>query len=140
VSLVNEPAFPGLAASARLPVLGVIIAILVVVFLASTVPVAQTSTYSATVTNSGDLSGPHYAAYTPPQSGRFSFSWHTESGGAVDFTVLGPSGAPVYSSTGASGSGHLFVFRAEEYQFGFVNASAETVHLTGTLSFSVPLI
>jgi len=137
---VDEPGFPGLAAGARFPVLGVIVAVLIVVFLASTVPVAQTSSYSATVTNSGDLTAPHYTTYTPPQSGRFSFSWHTESGRAVAFTLLGPSGGAIYSSTGASGSGHLFVFRAENYEFGFVNATAQTVRVSGTLSFTVPLI
>lgn len=137
---MDGPAFPGLASGARLPVLGVLGAVLLVVFLASTVPVAGTASYSATVTNSGDLLVPHYVTYTPPQSGRFNFSWHTDGGGPVAFTVLGPSGAPLYSSTGAIGTGHLFVFRAENYQFGFSNATAETVRVTGTLSFSVPLI
>jgi hypothetical protein len=111
-----------------------------VVFIAATVPFPGTSSYSAAVSNSSDLLTSHYTTYTPPQSGRFNFSWHTEGGSPVTFTLVGPSGATLYSSTAASGSGHLFVFRAEVYQFGFRNATAETVQVTGTLEFSVPLI
>ncbi len=137
---MDEPAFPGLAAGARFPVLVVLVVVLIAMFLASTVPVAQTSTYSATLTNSGDPTTPHYATYLPLQNGRFQFSWHTESGGAVAFTLVAPSGKTVYSSTAASGSGQLFVYRAENYQFGISNATIETVLISGTLSSSVPLI
>jgi hypothetical protein len=137
---VDDPAFPGLASGARFPVLGIIMAVLLVLFIASTVPFAQTSSYSGTITNSSDPLAPHYTTYTPPQSGRFNFSWQTESGRAVAFTLLGPSGVAIYSSTAASGSGHLFVYRAQIYQFGFFNSTAETVRVTGTLSFAVPII
>ncbi len=137
---MDEPAFPGLATGARFPVLVVLAAVLIAVFLASTVPIAQTSAYSATISNSGDPLVPHYTTYLPPQSGRFHFSWQTEGGGVVAFSLVGPSGRAVYSSTAASGSGQLFVYRAENYQFGFSNSTAETVLVSGTLSYSVPLI
>ena len=137
---MDAPAFPGLAAGARFPVLVVLVAVLISVFLASTVPIAQTSAYSATITNSGDPLVPHYTTYLPPQSGRLHFSWHTENGGVVAFTLIGPSGRAVYSTTAVGGSGQLFVYRAENYQFGFSNTTVETVLVSATLSYSVPLI
>lgn len=137
---MNEPGFPGLADGARIPVFLGILAILVTIFVASTVPLPRTASYSATVTNSGDLTEPHYVVYRPPQSGRFIFSWGTVGGSSVTFDLLGPSGEPIYSSNAATGTGHVFVLRSGTYQFGFEDANAETVQVSGTLSYSVPLI
>ncbi len=138
--LVAEPAFPGMASGARLPVVAVIVTVLVVIVVFSTVSFAQTSSYSANLSNFGSVQTTHYANYTPAQSGMFRFSWHTNNGGTVTFSLVGPSGMSLYTSAAASGSGSVFVFRAGTYQFEMYGAQAEAVHVTGTLSFFAPLI
>ncbi len=137
---VGEPSFPGLAAGARLPVVAVILGVLVVIIFFSTVSFAQTSPYSADLSNAGSVLTTHFANYSPIQSGTFRFSWHTTDGGTVTFSLLSPSGRSLYSSTAGAGAGSAYVVRAGNYQFEMSGSVAETVRVTGTLSFSAPLI
>lgn len=107
----------------------------------SIVPIGQTSSYSAKISNSGDLSSWHYAGYTTAHPGTFRFSWYTLGGGTVTFSLVGPYGALLYSSTGSStGSANLSFPSGGTYQFGMYGTLAETVRVTGTLSYTAPLL
>jgi hypothetical protein len=57
-----------------------------------------------------------------PASSHGTFSWSTPDGSEATFRVVGPSGAPVYTSTASSGSGSFVVAdhagSSEDYGFG----------------------
>jgi hypothetical protein len=104
------------------------------------VPFAQTAPEGLTLTNSGSLLSAVGQPITFPHGGTFDFSWSTESGRTVTFSVLSPSGTTVYSSDSTGGSASIAVGDTGAYLFEIDDWLPETVVLSGTLHYSAPML
>lgn len=135
---------PQPAASKRpgwlVPVLVVVIVGLVAVVLLATVPVDQTAPESFAITDPGSLLYTYVFNFTSPHAGTFDFSWYSNDGGSVTFTVVDIGGSTLYTLGSSSGSGNVTMQGGGVYAFGIFDLLPETVQVSGTLHFTAPIL
>ena len=112
------------------------VVVLVVLF---AVPVARAAAEQMTLSNAGGLS-PVGETISFGHSGTFDFSWSTESGRSVTFSVLGPGGMTLYSSDTPGTTATISVSSSGKFTFEIYDWLPEQVTLHGTLHYSAPLL
>jgi hypothetical protein len=146
----DEPAFPeprrwprrGLSASRRraAAIVGAALLALIVGLVVVEVPFAQSVQGSFTISDPGNPGVLYGTNKTFPYAGTFSFSWHTSTISGVNFTVVDPQGRYVYTTVNDTGHGSISVDGGVPYLFEVYTPVPETVTVTGTFSFTAPLL
>jgi hypothetical protein len=113
------------------------VALIVVAFvILATVPFPKP--YSLTIAEQpGNVGWTNVTNQTFPVGSVVSGSWHTWSGGKVEFTIETANGSTVYEELASSGS---FSFLAQHslYEFRTVSSAAQNTSVNGT--YSAPLL
>ncbi len=122
------------------PVLVVVIVGLVALVLLATVPVNQTAAESFSIANPGSSVNTYVFNLTSPYAGTFTFSWYSNDGGSVTFTVLDSVGSTLYTLDSSSGSGNVTMQGGGVYTFGIYDWLPETVQVSGTLHYTAPIL
>lgn len=140
------PSFPPPEAHGRSRValyvgVGILVFLLLVgLIAAAAIPVDQTQSTSATITDPGSATTTYTDDVVMSHGGYFDFSWATADSGTITFTVTSANGASLYSQGAASGTGSVAVNGGGTYIFGVYAWLPESVQFSGTLHYSAPLI
>jgi len=122
------------------PVLIVVIVGLLALVLLATVPVSQAAAASFSISNPGSSTDTYYDNYSAPYAGTFTFSWYSNDGGSVTFTVVDSLDVTLYTLDASSGSGNISVLGGDTYSFGIYDWLPETVTVSGTLHYTAPYL
>ena len=134
------PAAPTSHTARNAAVAVVVLLLLLGLVAAATIPVNQTQTTSATITDPGSTTTTYTDDVAMSHAGLFDFSWESTSGGSVTFTVSTANGATLFSQSAASGSGAILVNSGDVYVFGVYAWLPETVQFSGSLHYSAPFL
>ena len=116
------------------------VAVAVVLGVLIFVPVAQSAPESLTLVNAGSVLSAVGQPITFPHGGTFDFHWATTNGATVTFSVIAPSGTPIYSSDSAGATLSLPVTSNGPYLFEIDDWLPATVAVSGTLHYTAPML
>ena len=134
------PAAPNKSHAAVGAVVAVVLLLVIGVGAAATVPINQTQSTNATITDPGSTTITYTDNVVMTHGGLLDFSWATTDGRSVTFTVSNANGATLVSQNAASGSGAIPVNGGDTYIFGVYAWLPETVQFSGSLHYSAPLL
>ena len=134
------PATPSKSYAAVGAIVVVVLLLVVGLGAAAIVPINQTQSTNATITDPGSTTTTYTDNVVMSHGGLLDFSWATTDGGSVTFTVSNANGATLVSQNAASGSGAIPVNGGDTYIFGVYAWLPETVQFSGTLHYSAPLL
>jgi hypothetical protein len=115
-----------------------------VLLLLTWVPFPRTISESFRVSAPGGLRVGLSPSFSTPHPGTFSFSWSANRSDSVLLTLDGAEdseqGQPVYSESATEGGGRVDLSLGFSYTFLLSSNVNESVVISGTIQFNVPLI